>query len=247
MHSPRRVAALVRHGHFPRPDNVASAHLPLPLSAMGREQAREGAERLIELVAAQCLTIEDTIEASSLLRASQTADILAETLGERLGRSFRVEERDELIERGLGSCANLRFDEIEALLAQDPRLAPLPRGWRRVPDFRLPVPGAESLMDAGRRTADRVDAGLDVIDSPDDRIRIFVAHSGCLRHAAVARAVLAPERAMVLSMDFVQAILVERDATGRWHHLAGEWPKHLPPTARPGERASRANLEPDSA
>lgn len=28
----RRIAALVRHGHFPRPDGVASAHLPLPLS-----------------------------------------------------------------------------------------------------------------------------------------------------------------------------------------------------------------------
>lgn len=245
MQFPRRVAALVRHGHFPRPDNVASAHLPLPLSAMGREQARDGAERLVELAAAQGLTIDDTIEASSLLRASETAGILAETLGERLGRSFRVEEHDALIERGLGSCANLRFDEIEALLAQDPRLDALPRGWRRVPDFRLPVPGAESLMDAGRRTADRVDAGLDAIEALEDRLRVFVAHSGCLRHAAVARAVLSPDRAMLLSMDFVQAVLVERDGDGGWRQLAGEWPKHLPPTARPGERTSRANLEPD--
>ena len=37
----RRLAALVRHGHFPRPEGVASGHLPLPLSPEGRGHARD--------------------------------------------------------------------------------------------------------------------------------------------------------------------------------------------------------------
>ena len=43
----RRVAAFVRHGHFDRPEQVASAHLPLPLSADGREQARSAAATIL--------------------------------------------------------------------------------------------------------------------------------------------------------------------------------------------------------
>lgn len=203
--------------------------------------------RLIELAREQDVAIDETIEASSLLRATETAGLIAEQLEHRLGRSFRVEERDEMLERGLGSCANLRFEEIEALLAQDPRLDALPRGWRRISHFRLPVPGAESLIEAGARTADRIDESLAALDTPDDRLRIFVAHSGCLRHAAVARDLLTPERAMTLSMDFVQTILVERAAFGRWRHVAGEWPKHLPDVGQPGAKDSLAMLEPERA
>lgn len=235
----RRVAALVRHGHFDRPEETASAHQLLPLSEEGREQAEDGAAVLIGLAETHGLEIDETIEASRLLRATETAWILAETLGRRLGRTFHVVEGDALLERGLGSAANLRFADIESLLAQDPRLDPLPAGWRRVPDFRLPVPGAESLMQAGRRAADRIDAGLDAIDGDDDRLRLFVAHSGCLRHAAVVRDALEIDRVSALKMDFVQSVLFERDVTGAWRQLAGDWTKRLPASDANAAEAGR--------
>ena len=225
----RRVAGLVRHGHFDRPDNTASAHRIMPLSDRGREQARSAADAILVLCRDQNLELDTTIEVSQLLRAWETGTILAEVLGERVGESFAVEERDEIIERGIGSCANLRFDEIEAVLARDPRLGPLPTGWRRMPEFRLPVQGAESLMEAGARTGERIATSVDAMpdQDPRDLLRLFVAHSGCLRHAAVYLGAIDLDDVSGLSMDFCQTILIERTSS-RWEQTAGEFKKHLP-------------------
>jgi len=226
----RRVAGFIRHGHFDRPDDFASAHLPLPLSDLGRRQARDAAQTVLGLCEELCLELDPVLEASQLLRAWQTAKVLAEALAERTGRVFAVEERSEMLERSLGSCANLGFDQIRATLALDPRLAPLPQGWRRIPEFRLPVPGAESLMQAGARTAERVAASLDSIpeDDPRDVLRLFVAHGGCLRHAAVQLGALDVRRVAALSMDYAQVVLIEKDSSGDWVQIAGEWHKRLP-------------------
>lgn len=226
----RRVAGLVRHGHFDRPDRTASAHRILPLSARGREQAALAAEAILDVCREHRLELDSTIEASQLLRAWETATVLAEALAARTGQRFAVEERDEIIERGIGSCANLRFEEIESLLAADPRLEPLPDGWRRIPHFRLPVQGAESLMQAGERTAARIRESLGSIpaDDPRDLLRLFVAHSGCLRHAAVDLGVVDVRAVSGLSMDFCQMIAVERRRDQGWRQLAGQWKKHLP-------------------
>jgi 2,3-bisphosphoglycerate-dependent phosphoglycerate mutase len=229
------VAGLVRHGHFDRPEQLASAHLSLPLSATGREQAREAAGPILQFCEDLELEIDSRIEASQLLRAWETAVVLAEELERRTGRSFVVEERNELLERGLGSCANLRFDEIEARLSQDPRLGPLPEDWRRLPEFRLPVPGAESLMMAGARTAARIAASLRSIpaDDPRDVLRLFVAHGGCLRHAAVQLGTIDLRHVTTLTMEHAQAVLVESDGRGGWLQVAGEWKKRLPTRGAP--------------
>ena len=226
----RRVAGFVRHGHFDRPDNTASAHLPLPLSDEGRGQARACATAILEACHDLALELDPVIEASQLLRAWQTATILAEELEARTRTQFRVLTRIELVERSLGSCANLRFDQIAEVLAGDPRLDPLPRGWRRIPEFRLPVPGAESLMQAGARTATRVATSLDSIPDADARnaLRLFVAHSGCLRHATVQLGALDVRVVPRLSMDFAQLLLIEKMPNGDWVQVAGRWKKHLP-------------------
>ena len=228
--SGRRVAAFVRHGHFDRPPETASAHQLLPLSQEGRDQARATASILAGHAKDHGLEIDPTIEASPLLRAWETARILAETLGSLTGQTLRVEEQAALMERGLGSCANLRFDEIAHILGLDPRLAPLPEGWRRIPDFRLPVPGAESLLEAGQRTAKRIEGSLDGLPVEDgvDRMRVFVAHSGCLRHAAVHLGALAVGEVRARSMAFAQAILIERHEDGRWTLLEGDWQEGQP-------------------
>ncbi len=228
----RRVAALLRHGHFDRPDDMASAHLLLPLSATGREQARQAAGRLLALCEAEGLELDSTLEASQLLRAHETASLLADELGRRTGRAFRVQGRAELLERSLGACANLRLAEIEELLGQDGRLEALPPGWRRMPDFRLPVPGAESLLQAGERTAARIEASLASLDpsEPRDLLRIFVAHSGCLRHAAVSLGTLEPGAVAGLTLEHARAVTLERLGPGRWRPISGTWTKRPPET-----------------
>lgn len=231
----RRLAALVRHGHFPRPEGVASAHLPLPLSPEGRGHARDAGLQIARIAREHRIELDETIESSQLLRAHETAIVVAETLAEETGRTFEVADRDDMLERGLGSCANLRFDEIEAMLAADDRLDPLPEGWRRIPDFRLPVPGAESQMDAGRRTADRIDGSLAAMrGGPEDRMRIFVAHGGCLRHASVVKGALSIERVTQVTMDYGQVVAIERLLDGSWRRAIGEWKERIPSTAPSG-------------
>ena len=228
----RRIAAFVRHGHFERPEGVASAHSLFPLSERGRDEARNAADPILELCEEMSLELDPRIEASQLLRAWETANLIAESLETRTGKRFHVLQRDELVERGLGSCANMPFDEIRAMLAADPRLGVLPEGWRRMPEFRLPVQGSESLMQAGARTATRVATSLDSIpaEDPRDLMRLFVAHSGCLRHAAVQLGALDVRVVPGLSMDFAQSVFVEKLRNGDWIHIAGQFKKQLPGT-----------------
>jgi 2,3-bisphosphoglycerate-dependent phosphoglycerate mutase len=228
----RRVAAFVRHGHFDRPENVASAHSLFPLSQRGREQARRAVDPILELCEEMGLELDPRIESSQLLRAWETANLIAESLTMRTGKRFHVLQRDELVERGLGSCANMTFDAIRTMLSADPRLGTLPENWRRMPEFRLPVQGAESLMQAGARTATRVATSLASIpaDDPRDLIRLFVAHSGCLRHAAVQLGAVDVRVVPGLSMDFTQAVFVEKVPNGDWVQIAGQFKKRLPGT-----------------
>lgn len=224
------MAAFVRHGHFDRPDEVASAHSLFPLSAKGEEQARRAAGPILGFCEEFDLELDSRIESSQLLRAWQTAKWIAESLEARLDRHFDVLQRDELIERGLGSCANLTFTRIREMLEADPRIGPLPVNWRRTPEFRLPVQGAESLMQAGARTAARVAASIDSIpdDDPRDVMRLFVAHSGCLRHAAVQLGAIDVRAVPGLSMDFTQTVLIEKLRNGDWVHVAGQFKKQIP-------------------
>jgi len=226
----RRIAAFVRHGHFARPEGTASAHSLFPLSPKGRGQARAAVDAILDFAEEFGLDVDARLEASQLLRAWETAKVIAEELESRTGRSFHVLQRNDLIERGIGSAANMRFEDIEALLAEDPRIAPLPKGWRRRPEFRLPVQGAESLMQAGARVAARVSASMNSIPADDSRdvMRLFVAHSGCLRHAAVTLGALDVRKVPGLSMGFAQTVLIEKMPNGEWVHLAGQFEKHLP-------------------
>lgn len=223
----------MRHAHFDRPSRLASAHLPYPLSSEGREQAKAAAESLLRIARELDLALDPTIETSQLLRAWETGHILAEELRRRTGQRFVVEERIELIERSLGSCANLLFEQIETLLARDPRLEPLPPEWRRSATFRLPVPGAESLLESGVRAARRIDRSLAGATAPDperDVLKLFVAHGGCLRHAAVARGILPVDEAIKLTMDYCGSVLIESIGPERWRHVGGEWKKRLSST-----------------
>jgi len=190
---PRLFAALIRHGHFERPADVPSAHSLRPLSAEGREQARGAAGSLHELALELGARVDPRIDSSDLLRAHQTAELLAEALPPLPGGTPRVHGCEALRERSLGAATNLPLAEIEQLLESDPRVPRLPAGWRRMPGFRLPVPGAESQLQAGARAAAAIEASLTELAATAERdtLRAFVAHGGCLRHAALQWGVLA--------------------------------------------------------
>ena len=228
----RVFAALIRHGEFERPTDVPSAHLPHPLTPDGERNMAASASRVLEHAEELGAALHPTIECSPLLRAWQSARILADALAARTGRRFALVERPELQERSLGSAANLTVGEIEDAVARDPRHPALPPGWRRNPRFRLPLPGAESLMDAGARAARRITIDLAALAATArcDTLELVVAHGGALRHAAVHLGVLPIEQAPFLSMEYGEPVVIERLEGGRWAHAAGQWKKRLKET-----------------
>jgi 2,3-bisphosphoglycerate-dependent phosphoglycerate mutase len=217
------LAALVRHGEYAQPEGVPSAHLPHPLTPRGEEQARTAAARLSELARARRWQIDPIVDSSSLLRAWQTAVVLARGL-DALPRAAAVESFDALVERGLGAGANLTIDAIEAAIAADPRHAAPPPDWKASADYRLPWIGAESLDDAGRRVADHLVRRVPApAGAGDPTMKIFVGHGGAFRHAAAALGALARDRLAGLSMHHGGFVVLERRPDGGWTHVEGQW------------------------
>lgn len=220
----RRVLALIRHGDYEQPRGVPSAHLPYPLTELGREQARQAARGSLELAAREGLVIEPTIDCSRMLRAWQTADTIARELERLDGRPFNVAEFDDLAERSVGAAANLSLEQIEDVLRADPRFSVPPRGWKRDSSYKLPLQGAESLDEAGLRVARHVRAQSRVTGA--NRLKLFVGHGGAFRHAACALGLLSPEQVSLLSMRHGTAIYLEHtleEGVDRLVHIAGEW------------------------
>ena len=159
----RRIAALLRHGDYRQLPGAPSAHQPFPLTEAGEQQASEAAALLADDIQEHGWQLQAVIDSSCLLRGWQTARLAGEQLTRLTDAVGEVESFPAHAERGLGSAANMTFDRIQEMIESDPRIGPLPEGWRRVPEFRLPVQGAESLMQAGARVAARVAASIESI------------------------------------------------------------------------------------
>jgi 2,3-bisphosphoglycerate-dependent phosphoglycerate mutase len=229
---PRFVVALVRHGDYEQPERVPSALLPHPLTAKGREQARELATTLLDEARAHALTLDPTIDCSSLLRAWQTATLMAARLSEQTGSTFEVAEFDTLVERSLGAAANLTIEQIADAVASDPRLPPLPPDWKGHPNHRLPFIGAESLMQAGARVATHLQrrAQAHAVRPMQDLLVVVVGHGSALRHAAVCLGALEPDRVGALSMNHCGHVLLEQHGDGRWTQIGGRWKVRATPS-----------------
>ncbi len=230
MPSPRFVAALVRHGDYEQPERVPSAHLPHPLTTQGRAQARALAAQLATEASALELEIDATIDVSSLLRAFETGTLAAAEFGERGAGPTEVATFPELAERSTGAGANLKIEAIEAAVRADPRYADLPPAWKAHPRYRLPLPGAESLMQAGARVAAHVERRAHEAASWGDRdtLKIFVSHGGALRHAAVCLGALELQAVPGLTLRHCGYVLLEQipNPDGgplHWRQIGGEW------------------------
>lgn len=230
---PRFVVALVRHGDYEQPERVPSALLPHPLTAKGREQARELATTLLAEARAHELTLASTIDCSSLLRAWQTATLMAAELTEQTGLAIEVAEFEALCERSLGAAANLTIEQISDAVANDPRRSPLPPDWKGHPHHRLPFVGAESLMQAGARVAAHLQqrAHAHAVHSKQDLLVVVISHGGALRHAAVCLGALEAERVTALSLHHCGHVLLEQYGDGRWTQIGGRWKVRAEPNS----------------
>lgn len=225
----RLIAALIRHGDYEQPVGVPSAHLPHPLTAQGEAQAREAVEAVQALAREQGWRIHPVIDSSRMLRAWQTASILCEGLG-----AEEVQEFEALAERCVGAAANLTLNQIDAIVARDPRVPDLPRNWKYQSDFALPFQNAESMDDAGRRVSVHVESRLTALEGEveGDTLKIFVGHGGAFRHAGAALGVLEPSRIPWLSMYHCTPVYLER-RDSQYVHIAGRWKQREALPTRP--------------
>jgi 2,3-bisphosphoglycerate-dependent phosphoglycerate mutase len=217
---PRVIAALVRHGDYRQLPGAPSAHQPFPLTDDGRQQARQAATGLLLEVQRHGWCIAEEIHSSMLLRAWETASIMAD----RLENAHRVRTYPDLAERSVGSAANLTVKQIEAIIHEDPRYDRLPEDWKSKSDFCLPLQGAESLMQAGNRVANHLLATMQELAQQvrKDTVKVFVGHGAAMRHAAYILGVLCFEDVARLSMYHAAPVYLEC-REGRWEHVAGSW------------------------
>lgn len=231
---PKLIAAFIRHGDYHQLTDTPSAHQPYALNKQGMAQALEAAAQIKQDCMEYTWHIEPHIDSSELLRAWQTAEIIAEYLQEPHGTDKTVvESYDALAERCVGSVANLTLEQIEAVVYQDPRYPDLPPDWKSNSHFRLPFQGAESLLEAGQRVAAHLVKQMQALknnpdddtghDTGNDTLKLFVGHGASIRHAAYHLGILSFEQIARLSMYHASPVYFEFHSSGQWQHIAGEW------------------------
>ncbi|MCU7809550.1 MAG: phosphoglycerate mutase family protein [Candidatus Thiodiazotropha sp. (ex Semelilucina semeliformis)] len=223
--APRVIAALLRHGDYHQLPNTPSALQPFPLTQHGVEQAQRAVGLLQRVLTMFGWSVHPVIDSSRLLRGYQTAEVIARGLLRETSQSTEIVEFDALAERSLGAGCNLTLQQIERVIASDPRYHDLPVDWKSNSHFRLPLQGAESLMQAGQRVAVHIDNRLAELQTEveQDTVKLFVGHGAAFRHAAHHLGVIAFDQIAALSMYHCRPVFLERRFVGDWHHLTGEW------------------------
>lgn len=131
------------------------------LTELGREQAGSAADRIAADLERTGRDV-DRIVTSDLVRAVQTAEIIAARLGGALGYDVRLREQD------LGTLEGCDYDQTWAAAEE--------MDWS---DPTVPVAGGESSMDV----YERMGSVLDEVDPAD--VTVLVSHGDAIR-AAVA-------------------------------------------------------------
>jgi broad specificity phosphatase PhoE len=155
---------LARHGQTAyNAEGRFQGHLPVPLDDTGRRQAHELAERAasVGLRSLWC---------SPLVRARETADVVAARIGLRPQEDARFAETDT------GDWTGRSFADVRA---EDPE------GFRRfqVSDPTFRYPGGESFAEQ----SDRVQAGLRDLRARAEALpALVVCHRGVIRLAIAA-------------------------------------------------------------
>ncbi|MBR7888222.1 histidine phosphatase family protein [Marinomonas sp. A79] len=216
------MIAFIRHGEYEQLKNVPSALQPFPLTPEGEQEVRRQARAFAVWLAEQGLRLEAQVDASSLLRAWQTAKIYLEELGDFFDDEPSVVSFPALCERSVGAVANLPIDEIERILALDPRFDTPPDHWKSDSHYCLPFDGAESLWQAGERVATHV-RDWQQQAGDNGRIKLFVGHGASIRHAACHLNVIEFCDIKRLSMFYGHPVVLDFTAGTYQEKRFGDW------------------------
>ncbi|MCG8670313.1 MAG: histidine phosphatase family protein [Pseudomonadales bacterium] len=222
---PRILVAIIRHAHYNQLLDTPSAHQPFPITANGEAEATEASQELKAFIEENQLTLCPSIDSSQLLRAWQTAKILSDCLQDCFTQAPSITCYDDLAERSVGSAANLTVKTIEEIIAGDPRYDNLPPNWKSNSHFKLPLQGAESLLEAGERVAKHLVKQANDLKAnvQEDTLKLVVGHGAAFRHAAHHMGILDLDRVAQLSMYHARPVFLELSDDGQWSHVAGEW------------------------
>lgn len=228
MNQARHFFAFIRHGEYFQKTNTPSALQPYGLTAEGIQQSASAAQKLHQLAQTFDAQIESKLFCSPLLRAWQTAEILSKVLFEE----SNITETPNLVERQVGSVANLSISEIEKLIDHDPRYETPPKGWKSNSHYQLPFIGAESLMMSGERVANAIDSICQstLNTTQQNTLIVIVGHGASFRHAAYLKGVLSFADIRKFSMFHADPLLFEYHPEAQWQHLSGEWKIREPQT-----------------
>lgn len=218
------TCALIRHGAYEQLVDTPSALQPYPLTQDGEQEVRRQARLFGEWLAASGRHLDPKVDASSLLRAWQTAEIYIEELQGYFVSSPDVTCYPALCERSVGAVANLPISEIERIMALDPRIEMPPQGWKSDSHYCLPFDGAESLLQAGERVAGHISAWSDQRkQEPNNLIKLFIGHGASIRHAAFHMNVINFCDIKKLSMYYGHPVVFELADNGDSALLFGNW------------------------
>ena len=226
----RLIAVFIRHGDYYQLENTPSAWQPFPLNPAGEGHALLAAQRIDEIITEKHWGLQPNCDSSQLLRAWQTASILCRQLEQKRAIDIKINSFTALAERSVGSAANLTIAQIEDIIEADPRFESLIKNWKSDSYFCLPLQGAESLMDSGKRVAKHIkkemtELAIKQSSEPNQqtRVKLFVGHGAAFRHAAYQLGVLQFEQIAQLSMYHGEPVFIELLNDGSWHHIAGRW------------------------
>lgn len=224
----RLIAAVIRHADYQQLANTPSAWQPFPLTRLGMQQAMDAAIGMRSFVQQNEWQLIEEIDTSSLLRAWQTAHIYMTQLQKLFPSSPQLHSYDALAERSVGSAANFDLQQIEKIVAQDPRFDSLPENWKSDSRFKLPLPGAESLLEAGERVAEHMRRQMSELPrAAGVHVKLFVGHGAAFRHAAYHLGIIGFEQIAGLSMHHARPVYLEFMADGSWRHIAGDWKRRV--------------------
>ena len=228
----RVIAALIRHGDYHQLKDTPSAWQPFPLNAAGRKHASSAAEKIRDEMLKQDWLLHPVCHSSQLLRAWQTADIIVRLFSDntfsqpvKQNNNYNINSFDALAERSMGSAAILNITQIKKIIEDDPRFDSLPQDWKSNSHFCLPLQGAESLMDSGKRVADHISKTMLELQQSVEQatLKLFVGHGAAFRHAAHQLGILDFAQIAQLSMYHGEPVFIERLDDGSWTHVAGQW------------------------
>ncbi len=228
----RTIAALIRHGDYHQLKDTPSAWQPFPLNESGKTHALSAAQKLRDTLTEQSWFLHPQCDSSQLLRAWQTARIICDSLTDQAFTPHlkqvdtpTIDSFDALAERSVGSAANLTIAQIEDIIDHDPRFKSLPQDWKSNSYFCLPLQGAESLMESGKRVADHLLKKMSELQASVQQptVKLFVGHGAAFRHAAYHLGILQFEQIAKLSMYHGQPVFIELLENGSWRHISGQW------------------------